>query len=204
MERGRRKWVSHNLSNAVVYGGLFHGAVRLPMPVLLTINGVGNSIAVTVLADPLAGLLDRVAFSRSPDLRADRAALRTTEAALPLRSPNPLDDLDDETFARLTRRALGHYGDLAKLVASPLNRLPEIDERLARRGAPDQPSRLSEQMFHSCALLAEFLSRRCCGSGSVLTARGRLRGGGLTRTPQAGDRVTCLSRRLRLYHGRNC
>ena len=170
----------------------------------LVFSTLAVSIAVTVLADPLAGLLDRVAFSRSPDLRADRAALRTTEAALPLRSPNPLDDLDDETFARLTRRALGHYGDLAKLVASPLNRLPEIDERLARRGAPDQPSRLSEQMFHSCALLAEFLSRRCCGSGSVLTARGRLRGGGLTRTPQAGDRVTGLSRRLWLYHGRNC
>jgi hypothetical protein len=106
---------------------------------ILVFTTVAVAIAVTVLAGPLAGLLDRVAFSRSPELRADRAALRTVEAALPLRSPSPLDDLDDETFARLTRRALGHYGDLAKLVASPLIQLPEIDARLAARSAPDLP-----------------------------------------------------------------
>ncbi len=58
MERGRRKWVSHNLSNAIVYGGLFHGAVRLPMPVLLAINAVGNSIAVTTLRSTIADIAD--------------------------------------------------------------------------------------------------------------------------------------------------
>ena len=104
-----------------------------------TLIALALAIAATVFAGPLAGLLDRVAFSGSPRLRADRAALRTTEAALPLCSPNPLDDVDDDTFARLTRRALGHYGDLGKLVASPLTQLPEIDARLAARGAPDQP-----------------------------------------------------------------
>ena len=113
-------------------------AVRQALTVLL-FGILAVAIAITVLADPLAGVLDRVAFYRAPTLRADRAALRTTEAALPLRSPSPLDDLDDEAFARITRRALGHYGDLAKLVASPLTQLPEIDERLAARGAPDQP-----------------------------------------------------------------
>ncbi len=100
---------------------------------------VAVAVAVQVLADPLAGLLDRLAFSRSPVLRADRAALRGTEAALPLRSGHSLDNVDDDTFARLTRRALGHYGDLTKLIASPLTALPVIDERLAARGAPDQP-----------------------------------------------------------------
>ncbi len=105
----------------------------------LLFTSVAIAVAIQVLADPLAGVLDRLAFWRSPALRADRAALRDTEAALPLRSTHPLDDIDDETFVRLTRRALGHYGDLSKLVASPLTALPVIDQRLAARGAPDQP-----------------------------------------------------------------
>ena len=106
---------------------------------VLLFTSVAIATAVQVLADPLAGLLDRLVFSRSPMLRADRETLRRTQSALPLRSPDPLDDVDDDTFARLTRRALGHYGDLSKLVASPLTALPVIDERLAARGAPDQP-----------------------------------------------------------------
>src|SRR6185312_11811218 len=75
---------------------------------VLLFTSLTVAIGINVLADPLAGLLDRLAFSRSPDLRADRATLRRTEAALPLRSANPLDGIDDDTFARLTRRALGH------------------------------------------------------------------------------------------------
>ena len=106
---------------------------------MLLFTSLGIAIAINVLADPLAGLLDRLAFSRSPDLRADRAALRRTEAALPLRSDNPLDGVDDDTFARLTRRALGHYGDLSKLVASPLTALP-IDRRAPRRARRARPA----------------------------------------------------------------
>jgi hypothetical protein len=124
---------------------------RTALTVLL-FTSLAVAVAVQVLADPLAGLLDRLAFSRSPRLRADRAALRRTEAALPLRSASPLDGIDDETFARLTRRALGHYGDLSKLVASPLTALPVIDERLAARGAPDQPLERANELK---ALLAE-------------------------------------------------
>lgn len=123
---------------------------------VLLFTSVGIAIAINVLADPLAGLLDRVAFSHSPTLRADRAALRDAEAALPRRSTNPLDDVDDETFVRLTRRALGHYGDLSKLVASPLTALPIIDERLAARGAPDQPLERANELK---ALLADRIAR---------------------------------------------
>jgi len=111
---------------------------------------------VQVLADPLAGVLDRLAFSRSPELRADRAALRHTGAALPLRSDNPLSDVDDDTFVRLTRRALGHYGDLTKLVASPLTALPVIDDRLAARGAPDHPLERANELK---AVLADGIGR---------------------------------------------
>lgn len=128
---------------AVLFGGQVLVGIALTAPqtalMVLLFTSLAIAIDVQVLADPLAGMLDRMAFFRSPALRADRATLRRTESALPLRSADPLDDVDDDTFARLTRRALGHYGDLSKLVASPLTALPEIDERLAARGAPDQP-----------------------------------------------------------------
>lgn len=128
---------------AVLFGGQVLIGIALTGQqtalMVLLFTSLAIAIDVQVLADPLAGLLDRLAFSRSPTLRADRATLRRTESALPLRSSHPLADVDDETFARLTRRALGHYGDLSKLVASPLTALPEIDQRLAARGAPDQP-----------------------------------------------------------------
>ena len=127
------------------------GPVQTALTVLL-FTSLAIAIAVQVLADPLAGLLDRLAFSRRPALRADRAEMRRTEAALPLRSADPLDDVDDATFARLTRRALSHYGDLSKLVASPLTALPVIDERLAQRGAPDQPLERANELK---ALLAD-------------------------------------------------
>jgi len=141
---------------AVLFGGqlligLAVGGQNTTMAVLL-FTSLAIAIAINVLADPLAGLLDRLAFSRSPDLRADRAALRSTEAALPLRSGNPLVGMDEDTFVRVTRRALGHYGDLSKLVASPLTALPDIDERLSRRGAPDQPLERANELR---ALLAE-------------------------------------------------
>jgi hypothetical protein len=145
---------------ALLFGGqLLIGLAVSGQETALTVllfTSMGIAIAINVLADPLAGLLDRLAFSRSPDLRADRAALRRTEAALPLRSSNPLDGVDDDTFARLTRRALGHYGDLSKLVASPLTALPLIDERLAARGAPDQPLERADELK---ALLADRIAR---------------------------------------------
>jgi hypothetical protein len=123
---------------------------------VLLFTTLAIAIAVQVLADPLAGVLDRLAFSKSPTLRADRAALRHTGAALPLRSVDPLDDVDDDTFARLTRRALGHYGDLTKLVASPLTALPVIDERLAARGAPGHPLERANELK---AVLADGIAR---------------------------------------------
>ncbi len=97
-----------------------------------------------------AGVLPLAGPARRP-----RRAART-EAALPLRSANPLDGVDDDTFVRLTRRALGHYGDLSKLVASPLTALPAIDERLAARGAPDQPLERANELK---ALLADRIAR---------------------------------------------
>ena len=56
--RGRKKWVSHGLSNRVVYGGLHYGARWLPMSALNAINLVGNSLAVTFLRRTKAGMRD--------------------------------------------------------------------------------------------------------------------------------------------------
>ncbi|CAN5794814.1 hypothetical protein BH09ACT7_BH09ACT7_38380 [soil metagenome] len=123
---------------------------------VLMFTSLAVAIGINVLADPLAGVLDRLVFAKSPGLRADREALRRTEAALPLRSADPLDGIDDDTFARLTRRALGHYGDLSKLVASPLTALPVIDQRLAARGAPDAPIERANELK---ALLADRIAR---------------------------------------------
>lgn len=149
---------------AVLFGGqaLIGLAVTRDEPgaqtalTVLLFTSLAIAITVQVLADPLAGVLDRLAFSKSPGLRADRAALRHTGAALPLRQEHPLAGVDDVTFARLTRRALGHYGDLTKLVASPLTALPVIDERLAARGAPDQPIERANELK---AVLADGIAR---------------------------------------------
>ncbi|MHA7648420.1 hypothetical protein ACX9NE_02845 [Mycobacterium sp. ML4] len=130
-------------------------AAQTALTVLL-FTSLAIAINVQVLANPLAGMLDRLAFSRSPELRANRAALRDAGAALPLRSDDPLVDVDDDTFVRLTRRALGHYGDLTKLVASPLTALPVIDARLAARGAPDHPVERANELK---AVLADGIAR---------------------------------------------
>jgi hypothetical protein len=131
------------------------GSGRTAVTVLM-FSSLALAIVIFVFADTIAGLLDRVAFWKSPALRADRAALRSTEAALPLRKTSPLDDIDDDAFVRLTRRALGHYGDLSKLVASPLTALPEIDDRLARRGVADQPLERATELK---ALLSDKIAR---------------------------------------------
>jgi hypothetical protein len=56
--RGRKKWVTHGLSNRIVYGGLHYGAHWLPMAVLNAINLVGNGLAVTFLTGTKAGMRD--------------------------------------------------------------------------------------------------------------------------------------------------
>ena len=155
----RRSFVAMALV-AVLFGGqvLLGLGVTGPSTALtvLLFTSLAVAIAVQVLAGPLAGMLDRLAFARSPELRAGREALRRTEAALPRRAVNPLVDVDEEAFVRLTRRALGHYNDLPRLVSSPLTALPEIDDRLAARGAPDQPLERANELR---VLLAEHIER---------------------------------------------
>jgi len=81
--RARQKWVSHGLSNRVVYGGLHYGARWLPLPVLNGINLFGNSLAVTFMRRTQDGIRENF-----------RLALNASR----------------EEAARLTRRLFFEYG----------------------------------------------------------------------------------------------
>ena len=72
VRRARTKWVSHGLSNRIVYGGLYYGAHWLPRPVLNAINIVGNSLAVAFLARTKRGIQDN--FRRGPGVSEKEAA----------------------------------------------------------------------------------------------------------------------------------
>ena len=66
--RARKKWVSHDLSNAIVYGGLHYGARWLPTAVLNGINLVGNTLAIALLRETQRGIREnfQVALGASP------------------------------------------------------------------------------------------------------------------------------------------
>lgn len=123
---------------------------------LLLYGVLAAAITVQVLARPINALADRFAFRDAPDLRQERTELREVAAALPRRAPAPLFGIDDAEFARLTRRALSHYGDLGKLASSPLAALPAITDRLAARGVPDAPLARATELK---ALLLETITR---------------------------------------------
>ncbi|MDX3656437.1 hypothetical protein PV646_03875 [Streptomyces sp. ID05-26A] len=109
---------------AVLFGSqvIFFGG-----PDLLAYTTVAAAIAVQVLANPLASVVDRLAV---PGVAAERAELRDAAEALPKR--RPLVTEDEAEFARLTRKALSHYGDIGKLVASPLIALTDDGPPLDR------------------------------------------------------------------------
>jgi hypothetical protein len=96
------------------------------------------ALARQIFADQFDTLMDRIAFGAFPQVQRARAELRTAASTLP-RVNQALDlwEMDEEEFARLTRRALSHYGDLPRLATNPLTRLPLVDQSLAEREASD-------------------------------------------------------------------
>jgi len=141
---------------AVLFGSqVALAALLIDRPLDLLIYGVvGAAIAVQVLTRPINSLADRFAFP--PELRQERSELREVAAALPRRAEAPLAEFDETEFARLTRRALSHYGDLGKLASSPLTNLPTITARLAAREVPDAPLARATELK---ALLLETIAR---------------------------------------------
>jgi hypothetical protein len=147
---------------ALLFGGMvgltmFFSTGVVPAMLALLLATVAAAIAMQTLAGPLEAVLDRVAFANLPQLRRARADLRGAAEALPRVNANlELAGLDEAEFARLTRRALGYYGDLSRLASSPLTRLPLIDARLSARSAPDDPIERATELKH---LLAESIAR---------------------------------------------
>jgi hypothetical protein len=137
---------------------LFGGQIALAMwlvtdvttPMLVLLLGIlAAAIVVQTLASPVQSWLDIVVFSVLPGsaaLREERATLRGVERALPRLQPQ--NDLlaDEERFVRYTRQALSHYGDLSRLVASPLMTLPLMQERLEARQATSNPLECAHEL----------------------------------------------------------
>ncbi len=130
------------LLTALVFGGqvglvmLLSTGITSPMVALL-LTTCSAAIGLQVFADPLQQLLDRVTFRNAPRLRQSRADLRDVASNLPrLNEAQDIRHLDEEAFARLTRRALGNFGNLPRLATSPLTMLPQIERRIGARSAP--------------------------------------------------------------------
>ena len=74
--RGRRKWVTHGLSNRIVYGGLHYGARWLPLPVLHGISLVGNTLAVALMRETLEGIRENFRLALDVPAREARRLAR--------------------------------------------------------------------------------------------------------------------------------
>jgi hypothetical protein len=146
---------------ALIFGGqvglgiLVDGVSEEWLALLLGVTTA--AILTQTFADPLSTVLDRLIFARFAHLRQARADLRAVARALPrMNEALDLENLSEEEFTRLTRRALSHLGDLQHLAASPLNRLPVIQTRLAARG---EANNSLERAAELKALLTESIHR---------------------------------------------
>jgi hypothetical protein len=109
------------------------------LALLLTI--VATAVLWQSFSNPLQAVIDGIAYPASPQLRQSRARLRAANAALPrLKSRPGLEQLSEEEFARLTRRALSQFNNLPRLISSPLTRLTLVEIRLVERGEGDGAS----------------------------------------------------------------
>jgi len=139
----------------VVLAILASGASFAMLALLLAT--IAAAITLTIFADPLQSVIDRLVFAQSPWLRHARDDARAAASAMPrLDTELDITHMDAAELARLTRRALSHYGDLPRLATNPLTRLPQIERRLARRGTPND---FLEPATELKALLAESVAR---------------------------------------------
>jgi hypothetical protein len=143
---GERLWPDLRRSAA----GAAVGALLVGGPATLTMLAVPNRWLVTVLQfvivaavmayagllGPVRRFLDRIAFPHDDRLRQDRQALALLSEALPRRRErHTLLRINEEEFHRLTVQALDNFGDLARLLRSPLIDLPTVDRRLTGENA---------------------------------------------------------------------
>jgi hypothetical protein len=154
-----------SLDGSLAVGILFSGQILAAILVtgvsftmrLLLLGTIVAAIALATFGDALQSLVDTVAFPFLTRVRKDRAELRAAAAALPRANPSfDIQAMDDDELARLTRRALSRFGDLAHLATCPLIYVPVVDARLAARHATDNPL---ERAIELKEVLAESISR---------------------------------------------
>ena len=127
----------------ILFGGqviiamaLWTGASLGMLALLLTI--VATAVLWQSFSDPLQAAIDRIAYPTSPQLRQSRLRLRAANSALPrLKSRLDLEQLSEEEFTRLTRRALSQFNNLPRLISNPLTHMTLVEIRLAERGEGD-------------------------------------------------------------------
>ncbi len=128
---------------AILFGGqvvlaMAVGSRAGPIMLLLLLAVITSAILVQVFYELIQSLLDRLLFPTWPRLQQERENLWAVASVLPrVNESMEFDHLSEEEFIRLTRRALSHMGDLKRLAASPLTRLPLVTARLSTRGQPD-------------------------------------------------------------------
>lgn len=150
------------LAAALLFGGLVGLTMALATGVtfamlVLLLATLTAAIASQTFSQAIQAAVDGLALAAFPHLQQARASLRAAADALPrLDESSRPEELSDDQFVHLTRRALSHMGNLPRLAASPLTRLVLIDRRLARRGARDDTLERAAELK---ALLAESVLR---------------------------------------------
>jgi hypothetical protein len=138
--------LTRSATAAVVVTVLVGGPVAVTLlavddPVVTVLQFALVAVAMTAvgLAGPVRRGLDLLAFRGEERLRLDRSALLLLADALPRhRQRHRLPATGEDEFLRFARQALDNYGDLGRLMRSPLTDLPAVDRRLSGR-ALDQP-----------------------------------------------------------------
>ena len=144
-ENGEALWphflraLDYTFFTALLFGGqivlvmAFSTGVTFPM-LLLLLTTIAAAILIQTFAPTFQTFVDGIAFFNFPQIKATRAELRIAAETAPRVNNNlNLDQLDRDEFARLTRRALSHMGNLPKLASSPLTRLPLVETRLVEQ-----------------------------------------------------------------------
>jgi hypothetical protein len=127
-----------------------------PAVALLQFALVALVMTAIGLAPRVRRVLELVALRSQERLRHDRAALLLlADALLRHRQRHRLISTDQEDFVRFTRQALDNFGNLGRLMRSPLTDLPAVDVRLSALAAEQPLARALELR----AVLAESVDR---------------------------------------------
>lgn len=117
---------------------------------LLLLGATITIICLIVFSRSLNSLFDRVTLSAETNKQAELTDLRSTAVAIPRQNTSlTLSQLDERDFIKLTRRALSSMRDLSRLAASPLIRLPFIDDMIALDNTLERASALKQTLTDS-------------------------------------------------------